>query len=54
MRKNKQSTTKKDIDRPLIDNIQADINVLKDNERNDILEPEALFAVIQNASVNFP
>ena len=38
----------------LIHNIQADIDILKDNERNDILESEALFEVIQNASKNFP
>lgn len=38
----------------LIDNIQADIDILKEKERNDILECQALFAVIQNASKDFP
>lgn len=37
----------------LVDNLQADIDVLKENQRNDILEYEALFAVIQNASKDF-
>lgn len=37
----------------LINNIQADIDVLKNNERNDILEYQALFGVIQNASKEF-
>ena len=37
----------------LINNIEADIDVLKNNERNDILEYQALFGVIQNASKEF-